>query len=66
MDEHEEFELQEACSSSFVVIVESLSRVSLCDAIAGSTLGFPVLKHLPEFAQDMSFLTFIHQHLYKM
>lgn len=29
MDEHEEFELQEACSSSFVAIVESLSRVSL-------------------------------------
>ena len=31
--------------------VQSLSRVRLCDSMDCSTLGFPALHHLPEFAQ---------------
>ena len=35
----------------FVVVVQSLSRVPLCDPMDCSTPGFPVLRYLPEFAQ---------------
>ena len=31
--------------------VQLLSRVLLCDTMGCSTLGFPVLQHLPELAQ---------------
>ena len=34
-----------------VLFVQSLSRVQLCDPMDCSTPGFPVLHHLPEFAQ---------------
>ena len=30
-----------------------LSRVSLCDPMDGSMTAFPVLPHLPEFAQTL-------------
>ena len=33
------------------VVVQSLSRVRLCDPLDGSTSGFPVVHHLSEFAQ---------------
>ena len=33
------------------ILVQSLSCVRLCNPIDCSTLGFPVLHHLPEFAQ---------------
>ena len=37
---------------AFQLIVQSLlNRVWLCDPINCSTLGFPVLHYLPEFAQ---------------
>ena len=32
-------------------VVQSLSRVQLCDPMDYSTLGFPVLHHFPELAQ---------------
>ena len=32
-------------------VVQSLSRVQLCDPMDCSTPGFPVLHYLPEFAQ---------------
>ena len=35
-------------------IVQSLSHVWLCDPMDCSTPGFPVLHHLPEFAQTRS------------
>ena len=35
----------------FVVAIQSLSRVQLCDPMDGSTAGFPVLHYLPEFAK---------------
>ena len=34
-----------------VVVVQSLSRVQLCDPMDCSTPGSPVLQHLPELAQ---------------
>ena len=34
-----------------VAAVQSLSCLTLCDPMAYSTPGFPVLHHLPEFAQ---------------
>ena len=34
-----------------VVVIQSLSHVRLCFAVNCSTPGFPVLHHLPEFAQ---------------
>ena len=34
-----------------VVVVQSLSRVRLCNPMDCSTPGFPVLHYLPEFAQ---------------
>ena len=37
--------------SSHIVVVQSLSRVRLCDPMDCSTPGFPVLHHLPGFAQ---------------
>ena len=37
---------------SFVVIVQLLSHVCLCDSTDCSTPGFPVLRYLPEFAQS--------------
>ena len=37
----------------FIVVVQSLSHVWLCDPMDCSTLGFPVLHHLPEFAQTL-------------
>ena len=42
--------LELSCFPRFVV-VQSLSRVRLCNPMECSTLGFPVLHHLPEFAQ---------------
>ena len=33
------------------IVVQSLSRVRLCNPMDCSTPGFPVLHHLPEFAQ---------------
>ena len=33
------------------VVVQSLSHVPLCDLMNYNTPGFPVLHHLPEFAQ---------------
>ena len=41
---------QDAAVTNFVV-VQLLSHVPLCDPIDCSTSGFPVLHHLPEFAQ---------------
>ena len=38
-------------SRSSLTVIQSLSRVHLCDAKDGSTPGLPVLYHLPEFAQ---------------
>ena len=35
----------------FVVVAQSFSLVWLCDPMDYSTLGFPVLHHLPELAQ---------------
>ena len=35
----------------FVAVVHLLIRVRLCDHMDCSTLGFPVLHHLPELAQ---------------
>ena len=35
----------------FVVVVKLLSCVRLCNPVDCSTLGFPVLHHLPELAQ---------------
>ena len=35
----------------FIVVVQSLSHVQLCDPMDCSTLGFLVLHYLPEFAQ---------------
>ena len=32
-------------------VVQQLSHVQLCDPIDYSTLGFPALHYLPEFAQ---------------
>ena len=34
-----------------IVVVHSLSHVQLCDPMDCSTVGFPVLPYLPEFAQ---------------
>jgi len=36
---------------TFVVVVQSLSHVSLCDPMDGSRPGFPVLHYLLQFAQ---------------
>ena len=36
----------------FVVTVQSLSHIWLCHCMDWSILGFPVLHHLPEFAQS--------------
>ena len=36
------------------VVVQLLSHVGLCNPMACSLPGFPVLHHLPEFAQMMS------------
>ena len=36
--------------NNFVVVVQSLSHVQLCDPMDCSTLGFPVLYHLLELA----------------
>ena len=38
-------------STGFVVVVQSLSRVQLCDLMDCSTPGLPVLHHLLELAQ---------------
>ena len=35
-------------------VVQLLSRVGLCNPMDCSMPGFPVLHHLPEFAQMMS------------
>ena len=35
----------------FIVVVQSLSRVRLCDPMDCSMQGFPVPHHLSEFAQ---------------
>ena len=35
----------------YFVAVQALSSVQLCDPMDCSTPGFPVLHHLPEFAQ---------------
>ena len=35
----------------YIVVVQSPSRVQLCDSMDGSTPGLPVPHHLPEFAQ---------------
>ena len=35
------------------VAVHVLIRVQLCDSMNGSMPGFPVLHHLPEFAQTL-------------
>ena len=43
-------------TSQSPVVVQSLSRVWLCDPMDCSMPGFPVLHHLPEFAQ-----TRVHQ-----
>ena len=37
-----------------MVVVQLLSRVRLCDPMDFSASGFPVLHHLPEFAQTHS------------
>ena len=37
--------------SRIEVVVQSLSHVGLCGPMDGSVPGFPVLHHLPEFAQ---------------
>ena len=37
--------------SPLVIVVQSLSCVRLCDPMDCSMPGFPVLHHLPEFAQ---------------
>ena len=34
-----------------IVVVHSLSHVQLCDPVDCSTVGFPALHCLPEFAQ---------------
>ena len=39
---------------TFVVVVQLLSCVRLCDSKDSNTPGFPVLRHLLEFAQLMS------------
>ena len=39
----------------FIVVIQLLSHLTLCDPMDCSTLGFPVLHHLPEFAQ-----TYVH------
>ena len=41
-------------STCNVVIVQSLSRVQLCDPVDCSTSGFPVLHHLPELPKLVS------------
>ena len=35
----------------YVVVVQSLSHVGLCNTMDCGTLGFPVLNYLPKFAQ---------------
>ena len=37
--------------SKFIVVVQSLSHVQLCDPMSCSTPGFPVLHYLLEFAE---------------
>ena len=43
-------------NNSHIVVVQSLSRVSLCDPMDCNMLGFPVFHFLPKFAQ-----THVHQ-----
>ena len=45
------FPLFKPLDFQWFVLVQSLSRVRLCDYIDCSTSGFPVLHQLPEFAQ---------------
>ena len=42
---------------SLVVVVQSLSRVRLCDPTDCSTPGFPVLHYILEFAQTHGIIT---------
>ena len=44
-------ELRPHYITCFVVVVQSLSCVQLCNPMNCSTPGFPVLHSLPEFAQ---------------
>ena len=44
-------ELRPPYITCFVVVVQSLSCVQLCNPMNCSTPGFPVLHSLPEFAQ---------------
>ena len=41
------------CICEWVVVVQSLSHVWLCSPMNCNTPGFPVLYHLPEFAQTL-------------
>ena len=43
--------VQQQRLSTAIAAAQLLSRVRLCDAMDGSTPGFPVLHHLPEFPQ---------------
>ena len=42
------------CSWVFVIVVQSLSPVQLCNPVDCSMSSFPVLHYLPEFVQMMS------------
>ena len=44
-------DVRHICISVFIVVVQLLSHVRLCDTMDCSVLGFPVLHYLPEFAQ---------------